>query len=96
MSHDTFPDAAGSSPSATGSNENRVSSERIITTSRDTDAELRRKWFDDAQRNGWTFVYFPDRNTAPHTPRKMLIVAEGIESATVLRILVDETAIHAE
>lgn len=93
MSHDTFPDA----PNAVvpGSPAVQHAAAHQITATNETDAALRRKWFDDAQTNGWSFLYLPGgrEENGAFLPRKMLIVAEGIEPSVMLRVLVDEAHI---
>jgi hypothetical protein len=85
VSHEQFTNATGSSPPA--------EQDRVIVTNKETDEEKKRRWFQDAQENDWTFVYLPRGGAGTQTPRKLLIVAEGIEPATLLRILVDESEI---
>lgn len=84
MNSEKFPHTTGSSPPV----------EKTVIATHETDEEKKRKWFEDAQENGWTFVYFPDRGAGRQLPRKMLIVAEGVEAGTILRMLIDETQIE--
>lgn len=92
MSHDTFPNAPD--PSASEENLPADPPVRVVHDPGTFSAEQLVKWFLEARAEGADFAYH--RADPPQTRRKIMLVAEGVETATVLRVLLDDYTLKDE
>lgn len=86
MSHETFPTPESPAPSK--------NARHTIHATDTQDTEQVVQWFREAMEAGYDFAYH--RKKQDNTPRRLMLIAEGLEASTVMRVLLDDYSLKDE